>query len=223
MSNSNNWDSIIRSTSGDIKRLSSVWRFNSIPVSTQETTAEHSYWVTLYSVLVHKEVSGRNFDRLLGTVMLKAAVHDVPECVTGDLVRTFKYATPELKKEVDRAEGILSQKLNPEIRALITVSELLIEDPEINGYVKDVVKVADFMSLFQFMRREALRGNLEIYPFYKRMVSDLEMMILETASHEHKVCPAGMFVFKPSEVYASMAKEACHTSNVCFHRAEELF
>lgn len=197
--------------SGDVRRLSHVVRFSSIPVAVSETTAEHSFWVALYAVMIHLELGGKPED--IGAVVLGAVVHDLPECVTGDVVRTLKYSTPELKREVDRAEEFLSEKLlGPKIRGLLAVAELLRTkkakkaDPD---YVKTVVKAADFMSLFQYMRREAMRGNLEIVPYFNRMRRDLHKMS-RGAGEE----PGTGF---PFDFYASLCDEAGVISRTCFH------
>jgi 5'-deoxynucleotidase YfbR-like HD superfamily hydrolase len=204
--------------SGDVRRLSHVTRFSSIPVAVSENTAEHSFWVALYAVMIHLELGGRPED--VGAVVLAAVVHDLPECVTGDVVRTLKYSTPELKREVDRAEGFLSEKLlGPKVRGLLAVSELLGKrpgkkaDPE---HVKNVVKAADFMSLFQYMRREAMRGNLEIVPYFNRMKRDLKKMsggYGELRSADEKAAPQGF----PFDFYASLHDEAEAVSQICFH------
>ena len=39
--------------------------------------------------------------------------------------------------------------------------------------MKAIVKAADFMSLFTYMRREVLMGNREVKPFFQIMVKDL--------------------------------------------------
>jgi hypothetical protein len=78
----------------------------------------------------------------------------------------LKYSTPELKEQVDRSEKILIDKLFPTLLKKISIKP--------TKKVKIIVKAADFMSLFHFMRREAARMNLEIIPFYYRMLRDMK-------------------------------------------------
>jgi 5'-deoxynucleotidase YfbR-like HD superfamily hydrolase len=174
MTKSQDWKGTIRASTSDIRRLSSVWRFNSIPVVVQENTAEHSFWVGLYAAMIHREAGGPS--DLLSAVLMKSLVHDAAECVTGDVVRTFKYATPELKAEVDRAEDILVRGLDARVQGVIEYADGLVAQSERGSYVKAVVKAADFLSLYAYMRREAMKSNLEIVPFFARMVSDLSEM-----------------------------------------------
>jgi len=213
---------VIRASTGDVRRLSSVWRFSSIPVAVQENVAEHSYWVAIYAAMIHLEILP---DRdMLGKVVLASLIHDLEECVTGDVVRVFKYSTPELKAEVDRAEALLSERLDPEVKA---VSKTIRSFTGLTGsvetkwdrYTKAVVKAADFLSLFQYMRREAARGNMEIIPFYNRMVSDLSEMAETTGVSDagEEVIDTGF----PESFYEELHAEAVAVRSDCFHGLEE--
>lgn len=164
------WRDVIETSSGDISRLNYVWRFSTIPVSTPESVAEHSYWVTLYSLMIHKELGGDK--SLIAPILIKALVHDLPEIWVGDIVRTAKYKTEEFKRAVDMVEQIFIEESPDQIKGLFSLLKSLIPDDN-SDYVHAIVKAADFMSLFQFMRREWLRGNREIKPFYEIMINDL--------------------------------------------------
>jgi 5'-deoxynucleotidase YfbR-like HD superfamily hydrolase len=169
------WDKLIDVSSGDIRRLSSVWRYSSIPVSVPENTAEHSYWVGLYAAMIHLEIHPSGYEgETLGAILLQASIHDCAESITGDLVRPFKYSSPDFKEAVDKAEESFFSKFDPRIYGLSKIVEHAAG--ENLNYVKIIVKAADFLSLQQYMRREWLRGNREIFPFYVMMVNDLETM-----------------------------------------------
>lgn len=163
------WCSLIEATSDDIRRLSAVDRFSSIPVSVKETVAEHSFWVTLYAAAIYRFLESP--DHLYGPLLLRAVTHDLEECISGDIVRPLKYSTPELKEEVDRASEMLLNRMVPE--EILDLRKELVPPGEDWDYINCVVKAADWLSLFQYMRREAARGNREIIPFYNRMIRDL--------------------------------------------------
>lgn len=212
---SSTWEELIRETSGDVRRLSSVWRYSSIPISVPENVAEHSYWVAMYGALLHQSMGGSN--DVLGTVVLRGLLHDLGECVTGDVVRTFKYSTDELKREVDRAEEILVRRLPKPVQKLEHLSRSIVMtdyDKEWGEYVEAVVKAADFMSLFQFMRREAARGNMEIIPFYNRMILDLSIM--EDKAPVLKFVGSGF----PGPFYRALGLEARKVLSDCFKGME---
>lgn len=174
MKTSPSWEQVLGAASGDIRRLSYVDRYQSIPVSIKENVAEHSYWVALYSAMIHLEVEGSDF--YLPAILSHALAHDAVECVSGDLVRTFKYSTEELKKAVDAAEEKLSEGFSPVLKDVLNLPWRSIQNAEDKAYCKAVVKTADFVSLHQYMVRERLRGNQEIQEFYDRMKADLTMM-----------------------------------------------
>ena len=48
------WSKVLEAASGDVRRLSHVVRYSSIPISVPENVAEHSYWVSLYAILIHR-------------------------------------------------------------------------------------------------------------------------------------------------------------------------
>jgi 5'-deoxynucleotidase YfbR-like HD superfamily hydrolase len=110
---------------------------------------------------------------LLAAVQSYAIVHDMVEMRSGDFVRTFKYKNPDLKKAVDETEDMVIEEFEGPTKALYTTASMLMNLSD-RPAVKKIVKAADFLSLFNYMTREVLRGNSEIAPFYKRMVDDLQ-------------------------------------------------
>lgn len=165
------WEEVLDAASGDIRRLSYVDRFASIPVTIKENVAEHSYWVATYSLMIHRAASLADF--YIAPILSYALMHDVVECVSGDLVRTFKYSTPKLKEAVDEAEDLLAEGFNPRVKDLMALPWGMVNDNADVKYVKAVVKAADFVSLHQYMVREVNRGNREVVPFADRMQRDL--------------------------------------------------
>lgn len=182
---SNPWHALVHASSGEIRRLASVWRFSSIPISVPENVADHSFWVALYSIMIHQELqrqaSGlqkRKYGKqsVLLAIVLKAITHDMGEAVTGDVVRVFKYSSTSLKEEIDRAEKNLMGSLLPmNVTDIAWMADRTASDADASVYVQAVVKAADFMSLYQFMRREVLRGNCEVRDFIRRMVQDFSV------------------------------------------------
>lgn len=163
------WVDVLKAGTEDVRRLDSVTRFSSIPVTFAETTTTHSYWVTLYSLMIWQVLEAYGWKSGLpdlGEVLRYAVSHDAPESVTGDVVRTMKYSSKKMKEAVDEAEVVLVKKLMAgHVQAAISFTP--------SPAAKAIVKAADWFALWQFMRREAARMNLEIIPFYNRMVRDL--------------------------------------------------
>jgi 5'-deoxynucleotidase YfbR-like HD superfamily hydrolase len=145
-----------------------------------------------------------------GQVALFGTLHDLAECVTGDVVRPFKYSSQEFKEAVDRAEASMIGELPPE------VSSLMSDMDEIRSeYIRAIVKAADWLSVYQYMRREASRGNLEIIPFFMRMVKDLESAVKENEGKKVSL-HAGADDFIPANFYHTLWSHALLVADDCF-------
>jgi len=199
------WEDLIKATSGDIKRLDDVWRYSSVPVTVRENVSAHSFWVAVYAVMIHRKVHP-NDTSYIPTIMLRALTHDVNECISGDIVRVFKYSTPQLKAAVDEAEEKLADQLPSEVRDLVSLNVCFPHHDE--TYVETIVKAADFLSLFHYMRREAMRHNFEIIPFFNRMVTNFSKMSKES--------PVDVNRFKMRDFYMALYRNASHIGHDCF-------
>jgi 5'-deoxynucleotidase len=176
------WVDILSSCSGDIRRIEYVQRFSTIPVTCQENVAQHTFYVTLYSILIHMRVDGN--EDLIGSISTYATIHDLIESVSGDVIRTFKYSSDELLNEIENAENKIIENFPNPIRNLYSMWKRMANNEE--EYVKSVVKAADFLSLFEFMNREVLRGNKEIDPYICRMKKDFIYMSQKCASNSNE-------------------------------------
>jgi 5'-deoxynucleotidase YfbR-like HD superfamily hydrolase len=217
----NPWSNVVCASSGEIRRLSNVWRYSSIPITTPENVADHSFWVVLYAVMIHQELQRQSSSRerkkygkqsVLLAIMLKAATHDMGEAVTGDVVRPFKYSSSALKKEMDRAEKDMIENLIPTaVKQVSWLADQTAAQASAATYVDAVVKAADFMSLYQFMRREVLRGNCEIRNFLHRMVEDFSVMHSSNMTEAYplnKLSPYYQFLEKESKKLHAVTVEA---------------
>jgi len=205
-----NWKKFLVDDHADVKRLDYVIRYNSIPSLYQESVSQHTFWVVLHSVLLHRTISkntNKQDDSIETFILRKALIHDIGECVTGDVVRTFKYANPDLKKAVDDTEDMMVEKYLPSI-----IKELISDSVPKNGedakYVDTIVKAGDFISLFNYMRREFNRGNQEIAPFLNKMRQDFMAM------HEKSAKENEWYQKKISELYLNMCELATHKEEV---------
>lgn len=200
------WDNVIDTCSGDVRRLSYSDRYTTIPVTCRENVAEHSYWVALYALFIHRELGEP--EELTGLILAYALIHDLVECRSGDLVRTFKYLTPELKSAVSNAEGIIERGMPDLIRAEFSAIEM-ISDLKQRAYVKAVVKTADFISLHQYLIRELNRGNVEIQPFIIRMQNDLIAIGMEMEkSEDGRIAVQAEIMFKLAKITYSGRRTA---------------
>ena len=198
---SNYWQEFIDSTH-ESQRLDYVWRFSTIPISVPENVSTHSYWVILYSAMIHNMHNPNDTETLCACV-IAAMLHDYTEHRVGDFVRPFKYRTEALKLAIDEAENLIKNEFSIPVKNMFSTSDRLTsKSPE---YVKSIVKAADFMSLYTFMIREFKRGNNEIVPFFERMIVDLDAM---AKSNENVKFITGGKDFEPDEFYTRLVINA---------------
>jgi 5'-deoxynucleotidase YfbR-like HD superfamily hydrolase len=197
------WEEFIETTH-ETQRMDYVQRYSSIPITIPESVSTHSYWVAMYSAMIHQLLNPNDTVTLCACVM-QALVHDTPESQVGDFVRTFKYRTKALKQAIDEAENCIIDEFGPSLKALLNVSSTLSKECGHSDYVKSVVKAADFMSLHNYMVRELVRGNREIIPFYDRMISDLKEMEKSNIGTTFKT---GGLDFEPSMFFSELAAHA---------------
>lgn len=164
------WQPVLKATSSDVRRLSYVDRFSSIPVLIRENTAEHLTYTALYAILIHNELEGDS--ELDAPILMHALTHDLSDSIGGDLVRTFKYSSSEFTQAVHKAEEKVLEKISPKLFDLCEYHKNWME----RSYIELVVKAADFVSLYQYIWREKNMGNKEIEPFFKRMLIDMKTM-----------------------------------------------
>jgi 5'-deoxynucleotidase YfbR-like HD superfamily hydrolase len=171
------WKKFLINDYADVKRLDYVIRYSSIPSNFRESVSQHSFWVVLNSCLLNRELfQGNVFPELELMILKKALIHDIGECITGDLVRTFKYSNKDLKEIVNKSEHDMMEKYFPKLLLGLISETNNIKNKDDENYVNAIVKAADFISLFHYMNRQHNQGNREITPFINKMKIDLKEM-----------------------------------------------
>lgn len=213
MLESSSWGPVLDVVTGDLYRLSSVWRYNSIPVCNEENDMEHLGWVCIYSLIIHTHLRPEA-DLFVGAIATHAISHDITESVSGDIVRTFKYSSKALKKAINDAEEQIVSNFPDVIRKVLKLHHVQLRaigaEKEI-PYVETVVKMADFLSLWMFFRREIRRGNREIFPYYDIMIKDLQEMRQKFETETLPTYPSRPII----EYYRTLANQAMITRQEC--------
>lgn len=95
--------------------LKYVMRYSGVRLITPESDVDHTFDMICIALSELKEVSDTSFKKGYAKIdfqklVYKIAIHDMGEAFSTDIPRPFKYCTPELKAEIDRAEGILMRQ-----------------------------------------------------------------------------------------------------------------
>lgn len=143
-------------TLGDtqILQLGEIIRYNNRVKIRLENVAEHSFYVVTTVLKICKMY---NIDSATKAKALEfAAVHDIPEAITGDIGYDTKEGNKLLREALEVAEIKGLQKYMPEY--LDSYLELLKEEKEeTTAYL--IVKLADTVSVLQYSNLELELGN----------------------------------------------------------------
>lgn len=147
---------------GDLNRMRYVTRYSSIFVLHKESVAEHSYYVSLYALIIARELRARGEQVNIESVLMRAIVHDIEECRTGDIFRPFKYANDELKKMIDEQakkeiEGVF-KKLNLST-SVVGILEYHWEEAKGDCIEGCIIAFCDFLSVLSYMLQEINCSN----------------------------------------------------------------
>lgn len=83
------------------RRLNDIIRFNTRPKTINETVAAHSFFVALYVLILAELLEKRKVKINTSVAVRRALLHDIEECVSGDVMLKLKN-DPEMKKAYDK-------------------------------------------------------------------------------------------------------------------------
>ena len=124
--------------------LKNIVRYNNHFRLTNESVAEHSYFVTLYVLLLYEE-----FDFDLTSALSYALIHDIPEIHTGDIGHEIKQKFSKLKEVLDKIE----------IDFIGSIEQLVDIHENLKFSERDIVKLADIKSVILYLETEIKLGN----------------------------------------------------------------
>lgn len=171
---------------GDPNRLRYVQRYSTCRVVHPDNVAEHMYYVTLYAVMLARDVEhhgGRmKFD--YRKLMLKCVLHDLDEAVTGDVPRMFKHSSEATRLALHAGASQMVQTLFCSLfdRATARIpgngdtwfdNVILQENWETakdNSYEGCILELADFLSVLSFLLEEKQTYNTSLQPHIDSMV-----------------------------------------------------
>lgn len=77
------------------------WVLRGVPPSVAESVADHLFLTSFVALALAREMSRRGYSLDIGKVLTLSIIHDIPEAMTGDIVRHIKRARPELFNEIE--------------------------------------------------------------------------------------------------------------------------
>lgn len=150
-----------------VYNLKFIQRYSITPRITNETVAEHSFFVATYVMELYKDYK---FD--LNKAVQMAIIHDFAESFIGDITLSTKTMCPDLVEAVSNAEKEVMFQNFPSF-----IYELYREYEQRTSVESLIVKLADTMQVKQYAGNEIELGNNSIImrSIFSRAVDDIDL------------------------------------------------
>lgn len=149
-----------------VYNLKFIQRYSITPRITNETVAEHSFFVATYVMELYKDYK---FD--LNKAVQMAIIHDFAESFIGDITLSTKTMCPDLVEAVSNAEKEVMFQNFPSF-----IYELYREYEQRTSVESLIVKLADTMQVKQYAGNEIELGNnsITMRSIFSRAVDDID-------------------------------------------------
>jgi len=150
-----------------VYNLKFIQRYSITPRITNETVAEHSFFVATYVMELYNDYK---FD--LNKAVQMAIIHDFAESFIGDITLSTKTMCPDLVEAVSNAEKEVMFQNFPSF-----IYELYREYDQRTSVESLIVKLADTMQVKQYAGNEIELGNnsITMRSIFSRAVDDIDL------------------------------------------------
>ena len=150
-----------------VYNLKFIQRYSITPRITNETVAEHSFFVAPYVMELYNDYK---FD--LNKAVQMAIIHDFAESFIGDITLSTKTMCPDLVKTVAEAEKEVMFQNFPSF-----IYELYREYEQRTSVESLIVKLADTLQVKQYAGNEIELGNnsITMRSIFSRAVDDIDL------------------------------------------------
>ena len=176
----------------------SGWELSGVESERIESVAEHSYGSIVSAIIIVQSLKSTNTSINIEKVVIMAALHDLPESITGDIARTEEF----LKNQERAREKELSEKNAIEVMFEplgVHFEELRHIWEEFNlgkSLEARVVKGADIIDMLLHARSMEKSGSspYTLHQFFKSSKSQIDSVAIEVVTqiydalyHEHEL------------------------------------
>lgn len=148
--------------------LKNIVRMGIYPRVTDETVAEHSFYVAFFTLVLGSEhnenIKGTDARKInIERAVTKALLHDLEESVTGDIINSYKHCNRDLKTKMDIenlnvcATVCRGLSAHSSVNALVYTRWRFAKDP---GTIEGkLVNFCDWLSWLSLLHKEFSMGN----------------------------------------------------------------
>jgi 5'-deoxynucleotidase YfbR-like HD superfamily hydrolase len=168
---------ILAMLTGSIKRLAHVNRYSSLPVSRRENVAEHTCFVSLFSLFIGKDLKASGVEVDFAKLLTASLMHDLDESLSGDFLRTVKYGVPGLKTLLDGASEGFLHRIEKQLGVDILQDWKTAKDASLEG---GILAIADLLAVVSYVLEEFSGGNrhlLDLLPEVDSYLESLEELV----------------------------------------------
>lgn len=158
MSNTNNMDAVMFM---NYRRLRHISRCNNFMKNSKEDVAQHSYYVSIISMIISDELNNADIGFKVNTekVLRYALLHDTEEAITSDVPYNVKHRNPDINKRINQVLSEVAEDAYSGTSDLF-MNYLYLSKSSKEGIEGDIVDVADMLELAIYCYEEVLMGNI---------------------------------------------------------------
>lgn len=149
-------------------KLKNLTRYNNRVRVKDESVAEHSYFVVLFTMMICDELEVSDEIRL--DAIRYAIIHDMPEIYMSDIPHDVKEISADFRGKIKELEDMIMKEKFPRYYHVFTNSE----------HVKPIIHLADILSVIQYIELESHLGNAtmfsidDVIPRLERVCAEIE-------------------------------------------------
>lgn len=152
-------------------QINNMVRWNGLSRIKDETVGHHTHIVTFFSRVIFKDLfsnsnlvsSKKNY--YLAELLTYSIFHDFDEAFTGDILHNFKHNEingENIKKEIDEYLNNIQLKNFNSGNPFHELMTDYVFDKQIAKFNKDIVKLADWLSMLFYLKKEMMLGNQNV-------------------------------------------------------------
>lgn len=156
-------------TDPDYDQLSNLVRWNGLNRNNNESVAHHSFIVTWFSRIIIEELLAHGHEEFKLDVITYACFHDFDEMFSGDIAHGVKYNDFNGKEIKELINNFCKFKTEQKFNDNTSPSDLMMKKnllENISPKVKSIVKLADWLSMSFYVKKEINLGNKDLFEQY---------------------------------------------------------